>query len=89
MFTIENAKVRITDDMMFRTLSGPLAIVRVCNDCGFKIVLRRRTGVGRGYGFREGNKARGVMIQHYKKTHDGQILNQPSPAKLERSRLED
>ena len=57
------------DDTMFRTRKGSLAVVRICNFCGYKIVLRTGLpGVGRGYGLREGNKARGKMIQHCK-TH--------------------
>lgn len=49
---------------------GPFAVVRVCDICGHTELVRKgQPGVGRGYGFREGNKARGRMIQHIKKEH--------------------
>jgi len=42
-----------------------MATVRVCDICGhIEKVVKGRPGVGRGYGMREGNKARGRMIQH-------------------------
>lgn len=58
------------DDAMFRTIKGPFAVVRACNFCDYKVVLKTgQRGVGCGFGFREGNKARGKMIQHYNKIH--------------------
>lgn len=49
----------------FFTVRGPFAIVRVCGVCGHtEKVAKGRPGVGRGYGMREGNKARGRMIKH-------------------------
>ncbi len=54
----------------FSTKSGPAATVRTCRLCGHAEIVRKgRPGVGRGYGMREGNKARGRMIQHIKWTH--------------------
>ena len=62
-----NRMNRVKDDEMFRTVKGPLGVVRVCLICGHRIIVRTgRAGVGRGYGMREGNKARGHMIQHFK-----------------------
>ena len=53
-----------------REASGPLAIVRVCKICGhFETVKKGIPGVGRSYGMREGNKARGRIIQHIKDNH--------------------
>ena len=48
---------------------GPLAIVRYCTLCNFRHTRRKRPGVGRGNGFREGNKQRGLLIQHVKECH--------------------
>ena len=68
-------KIRIQDDEIFHTAKGPFGIVRVCNFCEYKIILRTGLrGAGRGYGFREGNKARGKMIQHYNKMHKGEKI---------------
>jgi len=54
----------------FKTINGPLAVVRVCLICGHTETVRKgRPDAGRGYGFRYGNKARGRMIQHLK-THE-------------------
>jgi len=53
-----------------RTTAGPFATVRVCVHCGHREIVRKgRPGVGRGYGMREGNKARGRMIAHLKAEH--------------------
>ena len=42
-----------------------MAVVRVCGICGHnEKVIKGRRGVGRGYGMREGNRARGRMIKH-------------------------
>ena len=58
------------DDTMFKFYKGPFAVVRVCNFCDYKVVLKiGLRNAGRGYGMREGNKARGQMIQHYNKMH--------------------
>lgn len=56
---------------LVREAEGPLAKVRVCRLCGFVVTLPKHPfgGGGRGYGMREGNKARGVMIQHLKLRH--------------------
>jgi len=63
-------KNRVHDDEMFRTVKGPFGVVRVCKFCEYRVVMRTGiSGVGVGYGFREGNKARGKMIQHYNKEH--------------------
>lgn len=54
----------------FYTVRGPFATIRVCDICGHaEKVATGRPGVGRGYGLREGNKARGRMIQHIKDAH--------------------
>jgi hypothetical protein len=54
----------------FRTFSGPFAVVRACNFCNHvETVKKGIPGAGRGYGMREGNKARGRMIQHIKENH--------------------
>jgi ribosomal protein L13E len=58
------------DDGMFKVTEGPLAVIRQCLHCKHHEVVRKgRPGVGRGYGMREGNKARGRMIQHVKTAH--------------------
>ena len=57
----------------FYTVWGPLAVVRVCDICGhIEKVAVGVPGVGRGYGMREGNKARGRMIQHINSKHKGE-----------------
>ena len=54
---------------------GPLAVIRACKYCGFKVRLDKGIpGVGRGYGMREGNKARGQIIQHLKKEHGDKLI---------------
>ncbi len=58
-------------DDHFKTYYGPLAVVRACNYCSFTVRLEIGHGGGRGYGMREGNKARGRMIQHIKECHEG------------------
>lgn len=53
-----------------KVFRAPLGVVRVCPCCKHsEIVKTGIQGVGRGYGMREGNKARGRMIQHIKATH--------------------
>jgi len=54
---------------LFSKVVGPFAVVRVCNFCKHVEVLNTGPGGGRGYGMREGNKARGRMIQHVKAAH--------------------
>ena len=55
---------------LFRKVEGPLAVVRICKICGHQEVVKKGLpGVGRGYGLREGNKARGRMIQHINECH--------------------
>ncbi len=57
-------------DWHFTTATGPFATVRACHACKHTEIIRKGIpGVGRGYGFREGNKARGRMIQHIKSKH--------------------
>lgn len=54
----------------FRTIKGPMAVVRACDFCGhIEKIPVGVPGVGKGYGMREGNKARGRMIQHIKDKH--------------------
>ncbi len=63
-------KTRIQDDEMFRVAKGAFGVARVCKFCEYRVTVRTGIpGVGVGYGFREGNKARGKMIQHYNKEH--------------------
>jgi hypothetical protein len=61
-------------DFLFDHLTGPRASVRVCKVC--KHAETVKTGLrnaGRGYGMREGNKARGRMIQHIKSAHPDEL----------------
>jgi hypothetical protein len=60
-------KRRIYDSLVDEA-QGPLAKVRMCRLCGFKI-LYRLGGGGRGGGFVRGNKARGAMIAHLREKH--------------------
>ena len=46
------------------TRHGPMGYSRTCRGCGWSVF--RRPGTGRGAGMREGNKQRGVAIQHVK-----------------------
>ena len=63
-------RTRIQDDLMFTYMSGPLAVVRACRLCRHIVKIPKGLrGAGRGYGMREGNKARGEMIQHFKAVH--------------------
>lgn len=50
-----------------------LATVRWCKLCGFKVVVRHGLRQGRGYGFREGNKARGTIVRHLHEKHADEI----------------
>lgn len=52
-----------------KTSSSALAVSRSCILCKFYVVRRLGKGGGRGNGFREGNKQRGIMIQHLKAEH--------------------
>lgn len=57
-------------DSHYKTVEGPMAVIRTCIHCGhFEKVRKGLLGVGRGYGMREGNKARGRMIQHINANH--------------------
>ena len=61
-------------DDHFIIYKGPLAVVRKCKYCDHTERINCGVpGVGRGYGMREGNKARGRMIQHIKKYHADKI----------------
>jgi hypothetical protein len=53
-----------------KELKAPLGTARICNLCGHSEIVRSGIGMGRGYGMREGNKARGRMIQHLKNDHN-------------------
>ena len=65
-------------DALFSHMEGPLAVVLQCSMCKhFELVRKGLRGVGRGYGMREGNKARGRIIQHIKSAH---------PAEYEKAR---
>lgn len=63
---------------LYKETTSALATVRVCLCCPQRhtahaeIVRKGLPGVGRGYGLREGNKARGRMIQHIKTAHPEQ-----------------
>mgnify|MGYP000878549199 CR=1 FL=1 len=62
----------------FKTVEGPFAVMRCCNHCRhFEKVLKGRPGVGRGYGMREGNKARGRMIEHINTMHADVLKGTP------------
>jgi hypothetical protein len=61
---------RIWAEDHYGSREGPMAVVRYCLHCKhMEIVRKGMRGVGRGYGMREGNKARGRMIEHIKKSH--------------------
>lgn len=61
------------DKLLFAVFEGPRAVVRGCLFCKhFEKIQKGLPGVGRGYGMREGNKARGRMIQHVKEEHPEQ-----------------
>ncbi len=58
------------DDLLFTGFEGPRMVIRSCRWCKhMELVPKGLRGVGRGYGMREGNKARGRMIQHVKVEH--------------------
>lgn len=60
----------------FSVTEGPMAVVRACDICGhLEIVKKGIRGAGRGYGMREGNRARGRMIQHIREKHLAQSIN--------------
>jgi hypothetical protein len=54
---------------LFDTIRTSLGTVRACRFCGHIERLAPGVGKGRGFGMREGNKARGRIIQHVKETH--------------------
>ena len=57
-------------DKYVKEIRRPLGTVRQCKLCGRKELVRKgQPGAGRSYGLREGNKARGRMIQHLRKDH--------------------
>lgn len=64
---------RIPDERMWKDTHGPLGVLRACLLCMFHTTVRKGIpGVGRGYGMRMGNKARGEMTQHFKTAHAAQ-----------------
>jgi len=61
------------DKAIFTVHEGAFMVVRGCRFCKHIEKVRKGIpGVGRGYGMREGNKARGRMIQHVKEAHPEQ-----------------
>jgi hypothetical protein len=63
-------KGKIQDEEFFTVKEGGIAVTRRCLFCdNTEIVRKGLQGVGRGYGMREGNKARGRAIQHVKSAH--------------------
>lgn len=55
---------------------GPMAKVRYCKvpGCKFHVTVRKGLrNVGRGYGMKYGNKARGEIIQHIKTAHPAEV----------------
>jgi hypothetical protein len=61
--------VNLLDSHYIKT-TGPYATIRACRHCKhFEKVLKGLPHAGRGYGMREGNKARGRIIQHIKTAH--------------------
>lgn len=71
----------VAEERFVDCIIGPMAVVRSCKLCGFLVTRKLRGGVGRGNGFREGNKQRGVLIQHVKAEHPAEL----AAAKLARS----
>ena len=71
-------------DKYYKERSGPYAKVRVCLLCGHSEIVRKGIrDAGRGYGMREGNKARGRMIQHIKAEHP-EVLRQAESGQTHR-----
>jgi hypothetical protein len=62
------AKARLIDELIMR-VEGPLAVARGCRLCNFVHTRPKHRGAGRGSGMREGNRQRGVLIQHIKACH--------------------
>lgn len=62
-------------DDHFTTYRGPFGVVRACHHCSFSHKLPVGRGFGRGHGMREGNKSRGILIQHIKAEHP-EVLEQ-------------
>ena len=61
-------------DYLYTHVTGPMASVRGCLLCKhYESIPVNRRNVGRGYGMREGNKARGKMIQHIKECHPREL----------------
>lgn len=58
------------DQFIVKYESG-LSLVRACRLCGHVDTVRKlpRGRAGRGWGFREGNKQRGRLIQHVLENH--------------------
>ena len=50
-------------------VTGPFATVRGCKYCKFSHKFPSGKGMGRGWGMREGNISRGILIQHLKSEH--------------------
>lgn len=53
---------------------GPLAVTRACRLCKFFHNRKLGQRTGRGTGMREGNKQRGILIQHLKTEHPAEFL---------------
>lgn len=62
--------MRPKDSDLFHTYRGPLSVVRACKWCPHVELIKKGVrGAGRGYGMREGNKARGRIITHVRENH--------------------
>lgn len=73
--------MRVMDDKMFKDKKGAIGTtVRTCTKCDFFHLAHYRPGLGRGNGFRVGNKARGIMIQHFKTAHPADYAREQDEA---------
>lgn len=63
-----------TDKLYTRRSFPGRASIRTCTVCGHVELLKSPRLPGRGFGMREGNKARGRMIQHINKNHPEEVI---------------
>ena len=74
------------EDKFVGRFNGPSAITGWCKICNFGHVTRKppEGRRGRGWGMREGNKLRGLLIQHVKERHPDLYGETMAEAKEER-----
>lgn len=71
-------------ETLITVAAGPFGVARACKLCRFHSFRPKVPGAGRGAGFREGNKQRGIVIQHIKAEHPAEYSAAMANARKDR-----